>query len=436
MRIKPDQASARVRAALGRPAQDALESAVVLEAWGGLVPRTALALSRRSIDRSESDATITHSTETVGEITQVSTREALGLVAALLATTAWVAPLTTALGGASTDRAWKIALPISLCLQWLLRRRYLNGPDGLGRLRSDRPIVALIGLLYAAVTVGVVVSPALLLPAALVLTWVGGLLIVVRGWGVPYALALVAATVAINLGVPVMLDIVFVVDMTGVLLAAALLTTPASQARPTPWRRSFVAGTIGGITAILIVMDPSVDWSSSQPFPVIALVPSLLASIWAGQYLNRIWTVLLRALASTGLLHRRTRPNWRVFAEIVFGALGRLFLATLVLSLVAFAVLVETAGSPQGLARLLIGLGAFGMVNFLTALLESFGRVGAALLVAVASVAAAQFALASEWGPLHRSSLMVAALIAFGAAAIPIYHLIRQPDRTIATLFS
>src|SRR5207249_9468603 len=44
MRIAPGQARARVEAHLGRPPQDALEAAVVLEAWGGLRARSALEL--------------------------------------------------------------------------------------------------------------------------------------------------------------------------------------------------------------------------------------------------------------------------------------------------------------------------------------------------------------------------------------------------------
>ena len=54
MRITPGQASARVSAALGTPSQDALESAVVLEAWGGLV-RVLLALGREDQARAALD---------------------------------------------------------------------------------------------------------------------------------------------------------------------------------------------------------------------------------------------------------------------------------------------------------------------------------------------------------------------------------------------
>lgn len=436
MRITPDQAGARVRAALAGPTQDSLESAVVLEAWGGLVPSTALELSRKSVDREETQASVHRAAETAGEITTESGREAVGLVATLLATTAWVAPLTAALGGTATADAWKIALPISLSLQWLLRRRHLNGPGGVARLRGDHPVVITAALAYVLVTPALAISPATFLPAALVLTWVGGLLIVVRGWGIPYALALVAATLALNLGVPVVVDIIIVVDLTGILLAAAVLTTPRTSARPTPWRRALPAGVVGGLTALLIVMDPSVDWSSTQPFPVIALVPSLLASIWAGRHLNRIWTVLLRALAATGLTDRASRPNWRIFARIVTGSLVRLVVATVGLSILAFVLLVDVAGSPSGLARLLIGLGAFGLVNFVTALLESFSRVGAALTVALVAVAAAQLARTGWIDSLAGASLLCGAAAAAVAAILPVSRLVRQPDRTIATLFS
>jgi hypothetical protein len=121
MTLSRKQAATRVAAGLGRPIQDALEAAVVLEALGGLRSPTALALAPGAIDESPSEGHKGVKPRTQGGVVAaVSTREVLGLVVTLLATTAWVAPLAAALGTAATARAWQLALPISIALQWML----------------------------------------------------------------------------------------------------------------------------------------------------------------------------------------------------------------------------------------------------------------------------------------------------------------------------
>lgn len=434
MRITPGQAAARVSAGLGRPARDSLEAAVVLEAWGGLVPRSSLPLAQGAIDRSSDPSGAGAGRSAKGEISSVSTREVLGLLATLLATTAWVAPLANALGSDATARAWKIALPISIALQWLMRRRHLTGPDGLALIRGDTIVVAALVIVGAVVPVALLFSPAMVLPAALVVTWVGGLLVVVRGWGIAYAAAIVAATSALQLGIPVLIDILLVLVTTNAAVYVAIVTSPDSTGRPTPWRRSVPAAMIGGLLALLIVMDPSVEWASTKPFPVLVLVPSLLGTIWAGRHLNRIWTVLLGALASTTLAERPIRRNWRVFTSIILGSFARLLLGTFVVSVLAFWTLRDTATSDIGLIRLLLGLAAFGVVGFLAALLESFSRLVGAAAVVIASLLAAVLALQGPITSLRGSSLIVAALAAIVAATVPIILLVRHPDRTLATL--
>jgi hypothetical protein len=290
---------------------------------------------------------------------------------------------------------------------------------------------AVTGLL---VPVLLVLSPAIMLPGALIVTWVGGLLVVVRGWGVAYGASLVVATVLLALGVPVVIDILLILAITNVAVVLAWLTSPPSGTRPTPWRRCLPAGSIGFLLALLIVTDPSVEWSSSAPFPVLALVPSLLASIWANKHLNLVWTVLVSALASTMLVDRSQRRNWRVFTRIILGSFARLLLATVVISVLAFVLLRGSATSDAGLFSLLLGLGAFGIVGFLAALLESFSRPVAALGVTTAALVGAQVALHGPMPVMQGSSLAAAAVVAVLAASWPIAQLVRRPDRTLATI--
>jgi hypothetical protein len=260
------------------------------------------------------------------------------------------------------------------------------------------------------------------------------MLLVVRGWGVAYGASLVVATIMLALGVPVIIDILLILAITSVAVVAAWLTSPATGASPTPWRRCLPAGAVGFLLALLIVTDPSVVWSSSAPFPVLALVPSLIASIWANQRLQLIWTVLVSALASTTLVGRAQQRNSRVFARIILGSFARLLLGTVVVSVLAFGLLRGSANSDSGLASLLVGLAAFGIVGFLAALLEAFSRVLAALGVTAASLAGAQLALNTSVPNLQNSSLAVAAVVAVLASCWPIARLVRHPDRTLATL--
>ncbi|MFP5345988.1 MAG: hypothetical protein ACLGIA_03025 [Actinomycetes bacterium] len=186
--------------------------------------------------------------------------------------------------------------------------------------------------------------------------------------------------------------------------------------------------------ALLIVVDPGVDWSSTRPFPVVALVPSLLGTLWAGRHLNRIWTILLGALASTTLVERGTHSNRGVFRRIILGSVARLLLGTFAASVVVFFVIEEAPANEGALMRLLLGLGAFGLVSFLVALLESFSRLTGALFVTIAALAAGVLVLTGPWALPGGSALVVSAAAAAAAAVHPVSRLVRMPDRTLATM--
>ncbi|MCI2238157.1 hypothetical protein MO973_09880 [Paenibacillus sp. TRM 82003] len=438
MRITEGQAAARVRAALGREPQDALESAVVLEAWGGLVPRAAVPLARRSTAASAAPPPAeAPAVRRPREVTPSDPRELLGLVAALLATTAWVGPLAAEFGTGVTEQAWKLALPVSFGLQWLLRRRWLTDADGLGRLRAERGPALAVGLLSALVPVAVLLAPqqALVaaLVAALVVTWVGSLVVVVRGWGVPYALALVLASLAVRAGVPVRVDVLAVVLLTQGAVAAAVLTTAPSPRPPTPWGRSLPAAAVGAGTALLVVLDPSVGWTSTATFPVVALVPSLLGSIWANRHLDRVWTVLLDVLASTRLREQARSRAAGVFGGIVAGAFARLLLLTTAASLALGAVLRTAGAAPSALTALLLGLGCFGVVGFLAGVLEAYSRLAAAGAVVAAALTAEVLTGAGVLGGAV-PPLVAAAVVATLTAVPAVVRLVHRPARTLATM--
>ncbi|MFP5347588.1 MAG: hypothetical protein ACLGIA_11250 [Actinomycetes bacterium] len=433
-RLGSGQASARVQAALGRPPQDALEASVALEAWGGLVPAAALAVAGGTVLRHTGGrGQPLRRLATEDEGSSAAVREVIGLVVTLLATTAWAGPLSAAFGRDAVATGWQVALPVTLALQWLVRRRYLTGGSvGLARLRGDRPVLAVASMLLLGLPVALVLGPDTALAGVLVLTWVAGMLLTVRRWGLGFAGWLVLSTVCLHAGLPAAGFLLISSVVTGALLALAVVTSSARSAPPTAWARSGVAALCGGIVAVLIVADPTVAWSGPGPFPVLALAPSLLAGVWASRHLNGVWTVLVSALSATGVLAAAAVPS-RLFGRLVAGALGRLVLGTAALSWGAFAVLDDGSVAAGSVARLLVGLGAFGVVSFVVAVLESFRRTVAALAVAASSVLSAGLAVA---GPALVAgwSLPVGALVALLVATPSLVAMVRRPERTLATL--
>ena len=144
-RIGPDRSGPLVEARLGRPPQDMLEAAVVLEAWAGVPAR---ARARRGARRSWR-RTRRRPRRAAGPLPAPPEREgfaseAVSFVLAVLAIACWAAPLAAALGTEVVRHGLLVALPLTLALQWGLRSRYLGRPQGLAHLRRHgRELAAL-----------------------------------------------------------------------------------------------------------------------------------------------------------------------------------------------------------------------------------------------------------------------------------------------------
>ena len=143
-RVDGDEAADIVRARLGRPAQDVLEAAVVLEAWGGVPTATALGLGP-GILQGHPQPHAPGRRRRPGEADQRESVLAEGgaLLMAILAIAAWAGPLGRQLGSAVFERALLVALPTTLALQWVLRSRYLSRRAGLRWLADDAAALCL-----------------------------------------------------------------------------------------------------------------------------------------------------------------------------------------------------------------------------------------------------------------------------------------------------
>lgn len=430
----PRQAAALVQARLGRAPQDALEATVVLEAWCGVRSPTALSLGEQLVGVAEGgESRSIHGKPDTTERWRLS--EQLALVVALVALLAWSAPLISAVGSDAFETTWKLAVPLTLAAQWGLRRRYLVGAEGLGRLRGGAA-----PLFVAAVALPVVL--ALLfgvggaLGGLLVVIWVTAMIAGRRGWGLWYAALLVGTAVALWEGMPALPMMIGAAAGGAALVALALVRTPIAGARPAVWPRVLVAATLGGALGLMLVVDGSVQWGTDGPLPALILLPSVLGGLWGSAHLGRLWTALPKALrtASVDLDVVSDERASRHAASVIGGAVARQVTVTVVLSLVVLTGPWAAGVSPRLLVWLLAGFGVVALGTLVVTLNDAFARPGWAL-AAVLTGLAAEVALRLGIPDAQVGvGLLIGGFVALTVLVPPTLALIREPARTLATI--
>lgn len=428
MRIGAGQARARVEAHLGRPPQDALEAAIVLEAWGGLRASSALELGAAVVDESVR-AGGGGSPQAAPAPPAVSPPpHGVALATALLATVTWTTPLMHTFGIATFQRAWHIALPASLGAQWLLQRR-LQGVLTLPRtVKAAGGLLGAIALVVAALGI---LGSAGLVAAGLGLAWLSVLVVVQRGWGYAYAGVLAACGVAMRLGLSGFGDIVLMLVVSTVGLAAGALTMPAELKRPAPWPLALLAGVAGAIVGMLLTLGARGPFAVNPDLAVLALMPALVGTLWSARYLNRLWELsgqpLLGAASQTGPV-RRTAPLAR---GILLGAFLRLCTGVVVLSLTVVAAAVLMRGDLHVVASLLGVTSGLALVSLLVSLQEAFGRQGWAVLTA--AMATAPLLLHSQGiGPWTQGEAVLASVVVGLAVFVWTVHcFLEDPNRSL-----
>jgi hypothetical protein len=439
------QAVALVEAQLGRPAQDALEVAVVLEAWGGLTPDRShgvaadviahphprIGLRPRAVEPARS-----------GGLEWQTAIGDLGFVIGVLMTGLWVSELAGVLGDRAVDIAWRVALPFSLGAQWFARRRYLGGPEGMGRLRREFGRSAAVVLVAtAAIAAAPGWGP---LSAGLALLWIGGFLVARHGWGLPFGVALLAVTAGLPLGIDPRVLLSASAATAMMIGCVALFRTAPSIRRPGPIGRAVPASLIGAGLGLLLVLEPRFPWSAKGVLPTLTVIPSLLGSLWGGVHMSRLWDVLPPALAATSI-HAppaEAAVPGRLLLALWRGALARLLLGTGVGS----AIVIGAAWVAPGLAfqggdigegrhivlALLAAHAVLAVAGLVVALLEAFGRWGWGLMATGGGCAVALAIDLSGAHPFPGVRIFVAAVIALVIGLPVLLRLLHQPARTLA----
>ena len=425
-----------VEARLGRPPQDRLEAAVVLEAWGGVRPPHGLEIAAEAVDGAhDRPAPSVANPGAPQPRDRAVVAEGLALLVAIVAVALWTRPFGRVLGTRVWDDAVRLALPITLGGQWMLRSRYLERPGGLAILRRDGAgIVCLLGAACVAATQGASALVAVLLTV----TWVGGAVLIRRGWGLLYVVVLVAVAIDVNVGGDPRRSLAAAAAATLLLALVIVATAGATNVAPGRLRRAAAAGLIGAGIGGLLVLDASVGWGAEGVLAALALVPSTAGSFWGGYHLWRFYDAVPRALAGVPV-EEADRATLRSPALAVLGgAFGRLVGTTLVLS--ALVMLAAAyVGEPQTAvaASRIVLLGGFGLVALATLLLSlqhSLGFSSWALFTLACALAAEAGVTHLDAPPFAGIALVTGAAVAVLLALPPVIGLFLRPGRVLATI--
>jgi hypothetical protein len=422
-----------IEARLGRGAQDVLEAAVVLEAWGGVRANAALSLGSRIVPPKPPTWTPGRFTTEESGSRDSILAEAIALIMAILAVASWAGPLSRQVGTSVLEQAIAIALPTTLALQWAIRSRYLSRRSGLACLARDRLAVCALALIA-------IEGPLMLLHSygrlagMFVAIWVGGTVMARRGWALAYGFVLVAAVVGLEfrLSAYPLLE-----GLTALILATAVWAVASGGGRSDEPAgrvgRALWAGAIGAALGGLLVGDSSLGWGVHGAFPALALLPSVLGSFWAGYHLWKFYDAIPRGLQGVGLERANERDVRGAAMGIFTGSLLRLLGTTVALSGVVILIGEWTSGTNRW--SLFVGFGCVAFVTMLVNLLESLAYARWAFFAALASVTTELVLsrLVLTHGAEPGTALIAGALVGIAIALPPLLRMLLRPGRVLAT---
>lgn len=429
--LSDEHASRLVHARLGRPAQDLLETVVVLEAWGGVPSTAALQLDavvapHASAARSPPATRVALDTEQREGIVA----EGIALLVAIVAVATWAGPLSRQLGATTLEHALRLALPLTLALQWTLRSRYLGRDNGVRQLAEERVAVLLASLAVGAAILAIPdVGP---LVALFVLTWVGGAVMARRGWGLAYAALVSGEAVALGADAPAHVSLAL---LGGIVLIACVVAVATARGTleqaPGRLARALAAGAIGAVLGALLVGDASLGWGVHGAFPGLALAPSVIGSLWGGYHLWQFYAAVPNGMRGVPLALASETIRGGPATRVLVGALIRLVGITTVLSVAVLAAAHWTNGSDS--VGVFVAFGAATLASMFVSLHESLGYVAWAFLVALASLAV-ELAI-GRWVAAPPPGLALSAAGAVGTllALAPLVRQLRSPGRMLAT---
>ncbi|MGO9872321.1 MAG: hypothetical protein ACLPVY_00860 [Acidimicrobiia bacterium] len=373
--MQSEHALAIVRAQLRRMPADALEAAVVLEASAGIPSDRALDLGRATVKVSRRAARGRGLFPAAAH--RLAQSENDTVTERLVALLAFIGLLASLAAGAVS--AWRAAMVVGFALQGLLFRRYITGQDRLGIIRRyPLGVAASVG---AAATFAAVLDHNQMLAAALLVTWIGGIMVAERGWTSIY-LALAAVVAIARLSGAVTTDLAAALAASTVvgLVVAAVATTAPSDLRPCSWPRGLFSAIVAGGFGLLIWLLP-VTWEHLSPrVAAIPLVLALIGSTWAAGHLNELWDYAPRVFAETEL-HEDAAYTARAVMQQVFGGAAVRLCGTWVAALIVILSLSLFASFRPDLVdalELMMLLFAITALAVEAALLDTFQHPAAA----------------------------------------------------------
>ena len=431
--MRPEQAAQLVGDALGRPPQDELEAAVVLEAWGGVPTSEGLRLAAEANAAIRRIPTPLRGADDKLELPEEKVRRAAAGVAvliAIIAMAAWAVPLSETYGGANVANAWRIALPITLALQSWFTVRHAS-QRGLGSMPGHRVEYVHLSLTAIAL-VSLLPAPSGPLAALFVMTWSTGAVLVQRGWFVSFAMVNGAVAVALLAGVEPVLALG--IAMAGMTIAAYVATLGYKQdlVVPGPNARASLVGVTGALLGVILVIDPSIEWNAAGYVPVLALIPALVGNVWASTYLSRLWSEIPQYLLEYSVSSDSTavgRLAWRVVPRALYRFVG----AAVPLSIVVLLIISRTGVPTDRIVLLLLGLATAMIASLGIVLLDVFGRQVWAFVATAAGCASALLLVMTGSYPFPGAALMLGALVTLALSANPIRLALNQPDRTLGS---
>jgi hypothetical protein len=352
---------------------------------------------------------------------------------AILAIASWAGPLSQQVGTSVLEHAIIIALPLTLALQWAIRSRYLSRRGGLACLAHDRLVLFAIGVFGIGV-------PLMLVPeygplaTMFVAIWVGGTVLARRGWALAYGFLLVVAVI----GLEADLDAYTLMEaLTAIILLAVLAAVRfrGQHAREPAGRvgRALWAGAIGASLGWLLVGDSSLGWGVHGAYPALALLPSVLGSIWGGYHLWKFYEVVPRDLQGVALDQADKREPRGAAISLFLGALLRLVGTTVVLSAAVLLIGQWTSGTNR--LSLFVGFGCVALLTMLVNMLESLAYVRWSLFAALLSVAVellvGRFLVTDLSVP--GLALIVGTTVGILVTLPPLLRLLLRPGRVLAT---
>jgi hypothetical protein len=431
--LDTERAESIVEARLGRKPQDMLEAAVVLEAWVGVPAGGALDAGERITESTEEKRLPSTGKVPIPKRLEGLALEAVGFIVAMLAIACWAAPLGDDLGGNLVENALRIALPLTVALQWGVNSRYLSRPKGTVILGRHPIVIALVAAALILVPAAIFGRSGLV-AGLLTVTWTGGTILIASHLSEGYVGLVLLATTGMFAGLSSIAVLAAVGAATTVAVILAV-TTAVNSGEPTHragrWGRVGTAMAIGLGVGSLLVVDRSIDWTLGA-VPALGLLPSTIASFWAGSYLWRFHHVLPQAVAGVPVSSGTVRGKSKAPLGLLFGSIGRLVFLTTALSLMlvfgARLLGVEMSG-----VSVLVGFGLVALATLLVGLLEAVGQGGWAVIALLIAIAAEIYV--SSWDGEYPAGL---GLITGAGTAVVIslpiaVFVMSRPATTLAT---